>query len=450
MAMAVFLVALVACGADSTATSPVSLQTPDIQATLTALALSEAQALTPTPVPEGARRELIGFVAGYRSMSDSWDRFHQEIDQWREDVAACVPASVESALEAFAGRALGITHTARSLDRLPYLETQAASLAAAADQEAAAFESLSKNWTPEIERSVELFLQFASARSAADLERGKVFRSLLDRQNSLDDTSLEAIESFAAAVKTLNTEWDQFHRDYDAFRVEPVEADDDPATSRLGGLLIQFGSIVDQVQALPNLVLTQEIAERLAGAADGEQLLLRRLLNSAGEDETKIETVKALPDDLVLSENGDGSTDGNGEANRAELVLNDPTLFDVFDSQISSINRLRRTLRTDLSDVRAPLSEAGSENLSVFLGQARALEREWDAFHDSYDQWRSSNGRCDQGKALEALGQLATGFGGTVQAIEALSSVPLVREMRELLLWAAEREQAAVFSLRDS
>ena len=51
MAMAVFLVALVACGADSTATSPVSLQTPDIQATLTALALSEAQALTPTPVP---------------------------------------------------------------------------------------------------------------------------------------------------------------------------------------------------------------------------------------------------------------------------------------------------------------------------------------------------------------------------------------------------------------
>ena len=459
VAIAALLVAIVACGEDSAATSPAGLKTPDIQATVTALALAQTQALTPTPVPEGARQELLDFTAGHRSASDDWDRFHQGMDQWREDVVICVPASVESALDAFAGRAFGITQTARSLDRLPYLETQAADLTAAAEQEAAAYDALSKDWKPEnglsdgaSSQSPGLFQQLASARSTADLERGKVTRSLLDRQNSLDEASLNAIESFASSVETLNSDWDQFHRDYDAYR---AELDAESAASRLGGLLTQFGSIVDQVQNLQSTVLTQEIADQLADAADGEQLLLRRLLAAVGGDGSLTETVTVLPEDLVITEtdNGDGSADGNGgngETDPSEFVLDDPTLFDVFDTQIASVNRLRRSLRNDLGDVRASLTESGQENLSVFLGQARALDREWDDFHESYDQWRSTNGGCDQGKALEALGQLASDFSQTVRDIEALPSGPPVRGMRELLLRAAEREQAAVFSLRES
>ncbi len=461
--IAAFLVAVAACGEDSAA-GPPGLKTPDIQATVTALALSQAQALTPTPVPEGTRRELLAFAAGHRSTSDDWDRFHQGMDQWREDVVACVPASVESALDAFAGRALGITQTARSLDRLPYLETQAARLTAAAEREGAAFETLSNNWKPESglsggapSQSPGLFQQLALARSVADLERGKVTRSLLARQNSLDDASLDAIGSFASSLEILNSDWDQFHRDYDAFRAERVEMDDETAAIRLGGLLTQFGSIVDRVQTLPSTALTQEIADRLADAADGEQLLLRRLLGSIGGDGSLTETVPILPEELVITEtvNGEASTNGNGEINPgeinpSELALNGATIFDVFDTQISTVNRLRRALRKELADARASLTETGQESLSIFLEQARALEQEWDDFHDSYDEWRRTNGGCDQGQALDALGQLAADFSQTVRDIKALSSSPLVRDMGELLLQAAEREQAAVLSLRET
>jgi len=453
VAVAVFLVGVVACGQDSTVTAPVpaGLNTPNIQATVTALALSQAQALTPTPVPEGVRQELLAFAAGHRSTSEDWDRFHREMDQWRDDVVACVPASFESALDAFAGRALGITQTARSLDRLPYLEALAARLTDAAEREEIAFETLSNDWQPKSglssgssSQTPGLFQQVASVRSSVDLERGKVARSLSARQTSLDEASLTAIESFASSMKILDSNWDQFHRDYDVFRVEQVEQGDDAAAGRLGGLLVQFASIVDRVQSLPDTLLTREIATQLADAADGEQLLLRRVLGSIGGDGALIETVPVLPDGLAATDTV------NGEAVSSELALDGATVFDVFDTQIAVVNRLRRALRNDLSGARASLTESGQEDLAIFLEQARALEREWDEFHNSYDEWRRTNGGCDQGQALEALGQLATNFSQTVRDVKDLSSRPLVRGMGELLIQAVEREQAAVLSLRES
>jgi hypothetical protein len=451
VAVAVILVSAVACGQDSTAPAPAGLNTPNIQATVTALALSQAQALTPTPVPEGVRQELLAFAAGHRSTSEEWDRFHQEMDHWRDDVVACVPASFESALDAFAGRALGITQTARSLDRLSNLEALAARLTAAAEREEVAFETLSDNWKPKSvlssgssSQAPGLFQQVASVRSSVDLERGKVARSLLARQTSLDGASLTAIESFASSMEILDSNWDQFHRGYDEFRVEQVELGDDAAATRLGGLLTQFGFIVDLVQSLPDTLLTREIADQLANAADGEQLLLRRLLGSIGGDGALIEIVPVLPDGLAITEPVNGETGSSG------LALKSATVSDVFDTQIAVVNRLRRTLRNDLSGARASLTESGQENLAIFLGQARALEREWDEFHSSYDEWRRTNGGCDQGQALAALGQLATDFSQTVRGVKDLSSRPLVRGMGELLIQAVEREQAAVLSLRES
>jgi hypothetical protein len=209
---------------------------------------------------------------------------------------------------------------------------------------------------------------------------------------------------------------------------------------------------VDRVRTLPDIDVTREIAQRLAGAADGEQLLLRRILGSIGGNGSLTESVAVLPQDLMITEtvNGDGSINGNGDADASSLTLSGATIFDVFDTQISLVNVLRRALRNDLDDARISLGEPGQERVSKLLGQTRTLGREWDDFHDSYDEWRRTNGGCDQGQALDALGQLAADFGETVRGIEALPSGPLVRGMGEMLLQAAEREQVAVQSLRET
>lgn len=132
------------------------------------------------------------------------------------------------------------------------------------------------------------------------------------------------------------------------------------------------------------------------------------------------------------------------------MTLSGATIFDVFDTQISLVNVLRRTLRNDLDDARTSLGEPGQERLSKLLAQTRTLGQEWDDFHDSYDEGRRTNGGCEQGQALDALGQLAADFGQTVDNVRALPSGPLVRGMGETLLQAAELEQAAVQSLRET
>ena len=66
------------------------------------------------------------------------------------------------------------------------------------------------------------------------------------------------------------------------------------------------------------------------------------------------------------------------------------------------------------------------------------------------DDWRRNNGGCNQGLALEKLGQLVNEFGQTVRAVRDLPSSPLVRGIGNLLLQAVEREQTAVSFLRES
>ncbi len=87
---------------------------------------------------------------------------------------------------------------------------------------------------------------------------------------------------------------------------------------------------MDQVRKLPDTDLTREIAIRLA-AADGEQLLLRRLLASDG---SLTETILALPKNPAI----DGDSLENG------LALSAPPVFHVFDAHITRVNKLRRDL----------------------------------------------------------------------------------------------------------
>ena len=399
VAMAVFLVALVACGDDDTASGPSApgINTPNIQATVSALAQSQSQSLTPTPAPESARQDLIAFAEGHQATSVDWDSFHEGMDKWRDGVSVCTPAAVVSALDNFAGQALGLAQTARGIHRLPDLETLAVQLTAAVESEAAACEALSDEWTAENGPSgaAGLFQQLASARAAAELERASVSRALLARQNSADEDSRDLIEVFSSNMATLNLDWDQFHRAYDAFRTEVIDPEDETAESGLAGLLIQFGAIVDKIRKLPGTSLTRDIAGRLADAAEGEQLLLRRLLSPDG---ALAENVPVLPENLVIIETG------NGGAGLSGLTLSEATVFVVFDTHVASVNRLRRSLRNEFDDARASLSENGQVNVSVLLFQVRSLGLGWDDFHDGYDDWRRTNGGCDQRLALGHIG----------------------------------------------
>ena len=138
---------------------------------------------------------------------------------------------------------------------------------------------------------------------------------------------------------------------------------------------------------MPDKDPTWEIAIRLADVADGEQLLLRRRLAS---DESTTETILVLSENLAI----DGDSSKNG------LALSAPTVFDVFDTHIASVNKLRRDLMNELDDAEESLSDSGLANVNSLLLQTRSLSQDWDDFHNSFDEWRRTNGGYDQGQDL--------------------------------------------------
>ncbi len=141
------------------------------------------------------------------------------------------------------------------------------------------------------------------------------------------------------------------------------------------------------MRKLPDKDPTWEIAIRLAYLADGEQLLLRRRLAS---DESTTETILVLSENLAI----DGDSSKNG------LALSAPTVFDVFDTHIASVNKLRRDLMNELDDAGESLSDSGLANVNSLLLQTRSLSQDRDDFHNSFDEWRRTNGGYDQGQAL--------------------------------------------------
>ena len=141
------------------------------------------------------------------------------------------------------------------------------------------------------------------------------------------------------------------------------------------------------MRKLPDKDLTWEIAIRLADVADGEQLLLRRRLAS---DESSTETILVLSENLAI----DGDSSKNG------LALSAPTVFDVFDTHIASVNKLRRDLMNELDDAGESLSDSGLANVNSLLLKTSSLSQDWDDFYNSFDEWRRTNGGYDQGQAL--------------------------------------------------
>ena len=115
--------------------------------------------------------------------------------------------------------------------------------------------------------------------------------------------------------------------------------------------------------------------------------MLRRLLASDG---SLTETILALPKNPAI----DGDSLENG------LALSAPAVFHGFDAHITRVNKLRRDLMNELDDAGESLSDSGLANVNSLLLQTRSLSQDWDDFHNSFDEWRRTNGGYDQGQDL--------------------------------------------------
>ena len=427
---------LVACGDDQPPSTPVFGQptpTPDVQATIAALAQArDFGTPTPTSVPAADRELVLDFLKKHTAVSRDWDQAHVDFDVWRQGLIECDASSIQVTLRQFAGRFGGITEDARALPRSRIIRELTDQLIEAIEREEAAIRLLRDNWQPD---DPTVFDDVDIERSAALALRKGVQDGISDLQRRTDLSSRRLVNSYSFAFAQLDSTWDTFHQDYDEFRARTGDL-------TLSDLVSQFRNVVALIRSLPTSESTRSVSQILAAAAEDEDLALRKLRTSLQGPEGASGEVP------VNSEESFGDFSGfPGESTNSQ---DEVALFDAFDTRIVTTNAMRRQARQAFADALVVTSEENQANVEEFAEQYTLLTQSWDEFHTLYDGWRRSEGGCSRSKAIEFLGGFTLSFGEVANTVKGLPGATILRPVRELLVEAAEREERALRFLRNT
>ena len=483
MVAAGLILTAVACGSEEQTPIRAGVPaTPDVQATITALAQGVALGTpTPTAVPDSARAVALEFAAGNNSISIRWEEFHDDFDSWREGLVTCNADSVRAALRGFAGRFGGITATARALPRTSVVRALADDLIQAAEEEEEALRLLRDTWQPSPAalalvsagggtdeesgqddgfnppQAVFPFERVDTARAAAAVLRKEVADALSDRTERTTKSSLAEADTFSARFLSLDSSWEDFHREYDTFRSQFGDLTSGQTVARLGSLVDQFREIVGGVRRLPTTEATREVVQILAQVAQEEDLTLRRL---RGTFQKTGETMIGTPEEELPEEGAPAEDPGlvqeGGEAAEVSPEIEvsfeagDLSLFDAFDAQIVASNAVRLQAGQELALVLEDISKETRDLVAEFTEEYDLLLKEWNAFHRDYDEWRATEGGCDRSKAIETLSQFTVTFGEIASDVRGLPAATVLRPMGEILVEAVEREERAIRELRNA
>ncbi len=96
-----------------------------------------------------------------------------------------------------------------------------------------------------------------------------------------------------------------------------------------------------------------------------------------------------------------------------------------------------------------PLSANDRMAMDEFAKQQQAIDEEWDQLHKELDLWRAGLTPCHRSSAEEALQDFAVSFNGVTEQARDLPRASTTRELADILIAAAEAEEAAFHQLRD-
>ena len=96
-----------------------------------------------------------------------------------------------------------------------------------------------------------------------------------------------------------------------------------------------------------------------------------------------------------------------------------------------------------------PLSASDRMAVDEFAGQWQTIDQEWDQLHQDLDRWRAGLTSCDRSSVHEALQGFAAGFTDVTEQARDLPRTTVTREIADILIAAAEEEEAAFRQLRD-
>ena len=302
-------------------------------------------------------------------------------------------------------------------------------------REEAAFRQLRDYWQP---NSPSIFEAVEQSRSESARAQRTVEDPTKDMQEELDEMTdpaeLRTVRKISAALDPISDAWTGIHDDYEALWKVAAELDDEEIISRLAGLVERFRTLVDDVEELPDSEAVEEEIEMLQRASSVESSSLVGLFKA-----------------LNVAEDLDPLAEG--EVVIPEVDQSPQSIELHLEAMNTSIEEAEAILRDSKRAVKEILDGSASEDLEEvesFISEYEMLREEWDAFHDRYNEWRRTDGKCDSGEVIQSVGQFKTRMDEIGRKVRNLPQSGYLLSVYNLLVDAAAREEGAIRALQNT
>ena len=249
--------------------------------------------------PEGLA-VLEDFTLAFQAANLRWDTFHQDYDAFRAEEAILTSSQVVESLSELVNKFSEVVLAARELPKLAGARDVAQLMADTANAEDLALRKLRATFQKEgggdetaaasgngdsnggdfVAMDLTLFEGFEVLLVASNTSRREALESMADLNRSLSEEQLGKVAEFNEEYQALLSDWDEFHRGYDTWRLTDGGCDRDAAIKVLAQLGTQFNQLSADVADLPNTTVLRPLGELLVEAVRREASALTDLRDS--------------------------------------------------------------------------------------------------------------------------------------------------------------------------
>jgi hypothetical protein len=128
-----------------------------------------------------------------------------------------------------------------------------------------------------VARDPTLFDAFDAQLVSSNALRRRADLTLEDVVQATSQDNQEAVAGFSEGYALVVEAWDEFHKEYDEWRVGQGGCDLSKATEVLGEFAIRFAKLAREVRGLPRATFLRPLVELFVEAAEGEEAAVRDL-----------------------------------------------------------------------------------------------------------------------------------------------------------------------------
>lgn len=431
---------------------------------------------TAKPLTESDREAIAEFVNQRQAVDEKRASLYKEFDDWRSGLTECHPSAAQEALQEFAASFKSLTSQARNLPRTAGAKELADLLIPAVEAEEAAYRQLRDRWQP---GNVSLFEAVEQKRAEAARAQESTEDRSLELQEELEEgptaDEIEQMEEFSEIFEEIEDAWDDYHDAYADLvkKEETLKIDELIAEYYL--LVELLGGIIERMSELEPTDDTEDFIETLQESAEAGQNALTSFTEAlmaltaaapgldmegeADKPENPEPAPTAEPESMTEGPADSGSmemeTEEMGASTESPMAGSEegkdlPTLQGEFAAAVeeseAALEEVGQAIEEFVDDKSAEYL-ADVQDFNVAYGR---LVREWESFHEDYDDWRKTGGGCDRVEVLQELDRFSRRASEISGEARGLPRTGFLLPVYFLLAEAAEQEEGAMRVLYNS